>query len=774
MKPSEFYLKLLRWGIFASLFIPLIIFPQYLSPFHFGKMIVFRILVEILLVIYILLIIANKKYLPKPTAILISFTIFTGLYTLTSFTAVDFNYAFWGTLERMGGLFSFLHFWVFFIILISVFRERKDWERLLKISIFVGFLSILFAYGQRFIQGKFFIGWQHGERIIGTIGNPALFAGYLLFVLFLSIYFLLRKETKAIEKGFYGAVFILGLPVLHMTAVRGSVIAFWGALVILGLLYIVFLKNHNKIKYCILAGLIIFLALAGFLFINKNQPWLKSNDILNRLTDISLNASTIQTRLWSWHSGLLGWEERPILGWGPENFVLAHAKYFDPRHFTGSGSETIWDRAHNMVLETLTTMGIIGCLSYLSIFVVIYYLLIKCFTPLKIKKANREIGNSGKSLTGFKEKRIGLAEIGVFGAMIIAYFVHNLFIFDTTANYYMFFLVLGYLNYISRVTQIATQKNADDFCVDPRINQRKSASTFLIFILLILAIVLIFKTNIEPAKANYATTRAILAGRSGSSQQAFSYYQKALSYKSPQGKYEIRQKLATFIIQYIESQQKKNEKVNPAVFDYTLNELKKNIKEHPLDYISYLYVTRFYLMQISEKPEFGEQAEAAVLSALALNNKNPRVWYELGQVKLSEKKIDEAVAAFKQALELNPETVESYWFLGMAYAQTGEDNEEAIKYVKEAIKRGYTYQNSTSDTMRLINLYQKTGDYYGIIDCYQALIDLQPRNAQFYAYLAAAYKMVGDKENAIFYALKAAEIDPNFKNDTEIFINSLK
>ena len=758
MKQSEIYLKLLRWGIFISLFIPLIIFSQYLSPFHFGKMIIFRSLVEILAVIYILLIVADKKYLPRFTPIVISFTIFTGLYALTSFTGVDFNSSFWGTLERMGGLFSFLHFWVFFIILISVFRESKAWEKLLKISIFVGLLSILFAHGQRFIQGSFFIGWQHGERLIGTIGNPALFAGYLLFVLFLSIYFLLRQETKTIERGFYGMVLILGLPVLHLTAVRGSIIAFWGGLFLLGLFYLFFLKN-KKIKILVLIVLLVFVFLAGLIWLNKNHAWVKNSSWLNRITSISLKESTAQTRLWSWHSGLLGWKEKPILGWGPENFVLAHAKYFDPRHFTGSGAETIWDRAHNMVLETLTTMGIIGCLSYLSIFAVIYYFLAK----------------------RFREKRISLADIAVFGAMIAAYFVHNLFIFDTTANYYMFFLVLGYINFVSlrnenspyEALSPTLQSFGDGAAKEGDRDQEKGPNIILMAILIILVSILIFKTNIEPAKANYACTRAILAGRAGNSQKAFAYYQKALSYKSPQGKYEIRQKLATFIIQYIESQQKKNEKVNPAVFNYTLNELEKTVKDHPLDYVPYLYVGRFYIMQISEKPEFGEQAETMILSALALNDKNPRVWYELGQVKLSEKKINEAVAAFQQALELNPETVESYWFLGMAYAQAG-NIQEAVKYVEQAISMGYNYKNSFSDIGRLINLYEKVGDYYKIIDYYKAAIELQPKNAQLYASLAAVYKTVGDIENASFYALKAAEIDPKFASESEAFINSLK
>ena len=755
MKQSELYLKLLRWGIYACLFVPLVIFSQYISPFHFGKAVVFRSLIEILAVIYILLIITNSKYLPRWTPVVVSFTIFTGLFALCSLTAVDFSYAFWGTLERMGGLFSFLHFWVFFIILISVFRERKDWEKLLKISIFVGLLSILFAYGQHFRLGKFFVGWQHGERVIGTIGNPALFAGYLLFVLFLSIYFLLkpacrqgRKGIDIKEKGFYAAVFILGLPVLFMTAVRGSIIAFFGGLFLLGLFYLFFpasrqggLKN-KKTKTFIFVGLFIFLLIVGFVWLNRDQAWVKDVSWLNRITTISLKTSTAQTRLWSWQSGLEGWKEKPILGWGPENFVLAHAKYFDPRHFAGIGSETIWDRAHNIVLEMLTTMGIFGLLSYLSIFVIVYYLLIK----------------------SFKEKRIDIATISVFGTMFIVYFVHNLFIFDTTANYLLFFLVLGYVNFICRPS-----------FVEASAGKERKVNPIVIFILLVLAVILIYKTNIEPARANYACTRAIIAGRNGNVQEAFNKYQEALSYKSPQGKYEIRHKLAKFVIQYNENLRRKGQKLNRETLYHAIEEVRKTIETHPLDYIPYLYAGRMYILLIVEEPELaGQQAEAAIQGALAINDKNPRVWYELGQARLSQRKINKAIEAFKQALKLNPNVVESNWFLGMTYAQAG-NTEEAIKYVERAIEKGHNYKNSITDISRLIQLYSKAGNYYKVIDLYKAAIEEQPDNAQSYASLAATYRTVGDIENAILYAQKAAEIDPEkFASESEAFINSLK
>ena len=764
MKTSELFVKTLKWGIYISLFLPLIIFSQHLSPFHFGKMVIFRILVEIMAVIYILLIFSTgKKYLPKFNPIVIAVTIFTGLYALCSFTAVDFNYAFWGTLERMGGLFSFLHFWIWFIILISIFQSKKDWLKLLKISVFVGFLSILFGYGQYFKLGDFFVGWQHQGRMIGTIGNAALFGGYLLFVLFLSFYLLVKRDTndankhandankkskKKQWKWFYGVVLILGIPMLHLTAVRGSIAAFWGGVFLLGLIYLFGLKNKKKIKQIIVLGLILLVILIGFVWINKDKAWVENTGWLRRMTSISFESRTLQTRLWSWESGWQGFKEKPILGWGPENFVLAHAMHFHSTHFTGMGSETIWDRAHNIVLETLTTMGILGFLSYFSIFAIIYWFLIK----------------------GFKKKKIDLNTLAVFGVMLVVYIVHNLFIFDTMANYLMFFLVLGYLDHRSGFTRIMTRKDAKEL----RIGAEKKINPGLVIILAILAIILIYKTNIEPAMANYTCTRAILAGRAGNAEIAFEKYKQALSYNTYQGKNETRQKLAMFIMRYSSVLHKKGEKTNSEMSDFAIKEFERNIEQHSKDYILRLYLTRLYVLLIPEDVNYwGAKAEEQASKALEINDKNPRVWYEFGQAKLSQKKYNEAVEAFERALELNPEVSQSLWFLGITYLKAGK-LDKSMEYVEKAIEKGYNYKSSASDITRLINLYSKAGKYDKLVECYKKAIELEPNNAQLYASLASAYAETGDKKMAIFYAEKAIELDPNLKKEAQEFINSLE
>jgi O-antigen ligase/Tfp pilus assembly protein PilF len=757
MTLSQIYFKLLRWGIFISLFLPLVIFSQYLSPFHFGKMIIFRTLVEIMAVFYILLIIAEKKYRPKWTLILISFSVFAFLYFFTGLTGINFYSSFWGSIERMGGIFNFVHYWVYFLILISIIKTQIDWERILKLSVGIGFLSILFAHGQHLVQSsvslqqswlaRFFVGWQHGERVIGTIGNPSLFAGYLIFVLFLAIFFLLRNVALW-QKGFFAAVFILGTPILLMTASRGSIISFFFTLFLMGLFFAFKSQNRRIRKYIIivLALFILFVIIFG---LSKNKAWVQNTSWLSRISNISINASTIQTRLWSWKSAIEGFKERPILGWGPENFTFLHMKYFDPRHFSGIGSETIWDRAHNIILEMLTTMGIIGLLSYLFIFVVIFYLLI----------------------AKLKEKKISRADFGVISAMLIAYFGQNLFIFDTFANYFLFFLIAGYINHLD-------DKNQDLFVKDGDTALRKEPSIVGTSILLIIALVFAFKFNIQPARANFACTRGILTGKSGNAQKAFNYYKKALDYKVPQGAYDIRHKLALFAIQVVETQRAKNRGIDTNLLHYAIDVVEKNIDAYPQDTTPYLYIARMYILMIDKEPETaGALAEQYVNKALNINKKNPRIWYELGQAQLSLKKYEESYSSFKQALDLNPNVAISYWFLGMAAVETGRNNperyQEASGYVEKAIALGYDYKNSLNDLMRLVNLYDKVKNYQKVVEMYELAIIEAPDKAQLYASLAAAYAKIGNYQSAIKAARKSAEIDPNFKEEAEKFIKSL-
>lgn len=693
-----------------------------------------------MVIFYVPLMIADKRYRPKWNSILISISIFTGLYVFTGIIGVNSFNSFWGSLERMGGTFSFIHFWAYFVILISIIKTEIDWNKILKISTFVGFLSILFAYGQLLIKGKFFVGWQHGSRLIGTIGNPALFAGYLLFVIYLAMFLLLKNQLPKWQKWFFAIVIIVGTLALMMTAVRGAVVAFWGSLFLLAI-FLLFKSENKKIKKYLSIVITIFIIVVAIIGFSKNQAWVKNNSMLNRISDISFKTDTIQTRLWSWGSALKGIKERPIFGWGPENFMFLHMKYFNSKHFVGLGSETIWDRAHNMPLEALSTMGIFGLISYLAVFFVIFRFLYRKFK-------NGEINNN---------------VFGVLSAIVIAYFVQNLFIFDTAANYLMFFLVLGYINFIHS----GNNESSSEKII------AKNPSIVLTAFLLFLSLFLIFSVNIRAVKANYACTRGIVASSEGA-QKAFNYYKKAIDYNFPEGAYEIRHKLANFAIELTNAQMANNKGIDKNLLHYTISEVQKNIEKYPMDTTPYLYIGRMYILLIDDEPETaGNLAEEFIKKAISLNDKNPRNWYELGQAQMSQKKYQASFDSFKKALDLNPDVPLSSWFVGIG-AYYLQNYEESVHYIEQAIAKGYSeYKTNIIDIMRMVSVYEKLKNYPKIRELYELAVTVKSNNAQLYASLAVAYAVTGDYVKARQAALKSAEIDPDFEADAEKFINSL-
>jgi hypothetical protein len=119
------YTKILRSALFAGLcaifFVPFIIadgswFPNMFFPFITGKNFAFRILVEVLLGMYILLALREPKYRPKSSYILYALGAFVLWIGLATAMSVDPIKSFWSNFERMEGYATMLHLFVYFLL----------------------------------------------------------------------------------------------------------------------------------------------------------------------------------------------------------------------------------------------------------------------------------------------------------------------------------------------------------------------------------------------------------------------------------------------------------------------------------------------------------------------------------------------------------------------------------------------------------------------------------------------------------------------------------
>ncbi len=701
------------------------------------------------MVFYLILVLKDRKWLPQKHPFLIVFALFTLFFGITTVTSINPYLSFWGSLERMGGLWSFIHYLIYFVILISIFKTREDWTRLLELMIFVGVLSAIYGFGQK-TNLSFFLGSGDRARIFGTIGNAALFAGYQVVTLFTALTLAISSWIKPKLKGYLLIAALINGIAIMMTAVRGSILGLFAGLFVFVFLY-AFVLNSRRAKQAVLSLIGIFVLFLIFAFAFKDSSFVKNSNYLSRITSISPSTMTVQTRFWAWHAGIQGWEESAktiLFGWGPENFDVPFSRHFNPKFFNGIGSETLFDRAHNMFVEVLVTMGALTFIVYLGMFVLAYRLL-----WLKIIKG------------GGPNAKIGMGLV----ALITAYIIHNSFIFDTSANFIVFFTIFGFATWLTSFPAESSSVSASNSKTAVSHKLGLSFQTLMI-ILLGGAGFLIYWTNVRASEANYANTRGIVASWANDFDGALAKFKESMSYDVP-GKYDYRDRYAEFILQYISSKTTLNQKELDAVI-LAITEVQKNADENKDDYLPYLYISRLYvsLGKSDPKSPFNDLALQNSMKALEISPTFVRTYYEIAQDYLNKKDYASAIKYFNEAAQLNPDVALTYWYLAATYLEVG-DTQKGLVAVDQADKLGYQF--AEADLIKLLGIYIKMQDYPKIIRTYENLIKIKPANAQYHASLAAAYATVGNIDQAVSEAHKATQLDPSFEAQARAFVQSL-
>ncbi len=639
-----------------------------------------------ILIFYLFLVRRDKSFLPKLNFITLSLTIFVSVYALSVLFSTEIQRSIWGNYSRGSiGLLNLLYFFVLFLVASGVFKSKSDWDLLLKFSLLVGVFTALVAevfYG-------YFRQFSDSKRIFGTLGNPALLAGYLLIHSFLSLWFFEEAFNKK-KKIFYALLFLfLSLSVI-LTAVRGAVLGLAVGFIIFLFLYI---KKYYQPKYLAAVFLVLLLIFVGF-FTVRNIEFLRSNFILGRLSDISFSqGSTISNRLEVWKMAINGFKDMPLLGWGPENFVLVYYKNFNPSLFINSFKENVFDRAHNVFLEILATTGIFGLTAYLLVWFSIFYATMK------------------KDLFFFTPLFAGL-------------FIHNLFIFDSLSSLLLFFLVTAFIS-----------RNED---LNFSWLTRKSFlfPVFIIFLLLIFILQFGFgNPALEQLKvkrfASATLDKTVIAE-------------------------ELDEELKMEILS-------------------SLDKVSKILAKDPDNLIWYIFSSALNNQagKLIDK-EFYTKSEEVIKKAQSQFPGHQQIYYQLAIAKAGQGNFEEAVKISDLAISLNPKSDESYWQKAMLYIDFGNFN-TGYKLIMEA-EKDYPWILSFTDTMKMIDIEIRRENYKRVAYLYEhyAIRRFRPKNAQLHASLAATYAKIGEKEKAIEYAQKAAELDPAYADDSEIFIKSLR
>lgn len=526
------FLLLAKRLVRLSLFAPLMLAPFFIKgsfvfpgsfffPFISLKVFFFRFMVDAALfslIIHFLLSGTRKvqfmaliKRLKHPLAIAV--IAFGVIFFITALLGENPGPSIWSNFERGEGAFQMLHYCLFFLLVFVLFTEKEEIRRLMKLNVVVSVLISLYAVTQLPIFNGAFGTIGTSVRISGTLGNPSYLAAYLLinFALIAHL-FLTTKEKKS--RGWLLGIAIFELLILLGTGTRAAYIALAVGALAIYLTTLIFTKDSKLRLRLLLVAIIGTVGLTGLVVAYQTVPALNNSYLLGRLLDVKSAVGSFDPRVWTWQSAIEGIKERPLLGWGAENFPYSFDKHYNPRHF---GIESFFDRTHNIILEYLISGGALLLIAYLSIWFFFY-----------------------RGLRG-REKNIWLS---ILVATPIMYLVQGLFLFDVLPIYLMLFL------FLATTTNLALPQQNTAIADDGYDLSHKEMLSSMIVLAGFLYLVIV--TVVFPMKKNLLISKAYATPMNGLS-EAFNAYQNAVIYPSVVGQEESISALTKFSVDFLET-----------------------------------------------------------------------------------------------------------------------------------------------------------------------------------------------------------------------------
>ena len=703
-------------GLFLLPFIPLLVSFSLFFPFITTKVFTFRIIVEIVFISWLLLILLDRNYLPKKSWLLGSVILFLTVILIADIFGVDPYRSLWSNFERMEGFITLLHLGLFFIVAGSVLDNRL-WHRFFNISLAVSVIVSIYSIFQ--LLGYLTIN-QGGVRVDGTLGNAIYLAVYLLFHIFIALFYFFR--TKSLYRYIYLLIIALELFILYFTATRGAILGLIGGLFITFFLILLFERERKTLRRNAgIALLGIVLVIGGFIAVRDSQ-FVSGSPVLSRFAELSLDELKTQGRYFIWPIAIKGFQERPILGYGQENFLYVFNKHYDPALFN---QEPWFDRVHNVFLDWLIAGGILGLLSYLTVLFLLFGTL-------------------------WRSQNFSAVDKSLLSGLLAAYLFQGIFVFDNLTSYIMFFSVAAFV--------LALGSQAPRLALSLGGLNEKKALLWALPLVIVLLVASFYFINWKPLQANRNLILAIHPDtRLDVSLQRF---EKVFSYDTFGNTEALIQLFGkTTNVAGVEAVP---QELKEGYFRLTQRNIERQTAKFPRDARMTLIIGSFYsgLGLYKESLQYLERAKE-------LTPARQDVYLGLGSVYFGMEEIEKAVENFEFAIELEPRNPEGAVRYAIAYLYSGSP--EKAEPVLEEIDRSVYYSDD-----RLLNALVAAKQYERVLEIWQRRVEVDPRNTKSRQSITATYLKLGRWEEAIAEIEKIIEIDPSFKKTGEDAIGEIR
>lgn len=715
--------NILKWivlsGLFVVPFVPFMVSGAFFFPFVTTKAFAWRIIVEIVFASWLVLAAFAPEYRPRKSIILYCLMAFILIIGLADLLGVSPVKSFWSNFERMEGYITMLHLGAFFLVIGSMFKA-KEWKWWWNTSLFASFLMILYCLTQ--IGGLAEI-HQGGVRLDGTLGNAAYLAVYMLFHVFIALIYLSRTKKNSFLMWVYSLLILGQVYILYLTATRGAILGLIGGVVIVSLLNI---RNKESKNLRRVGGfsLVLLVLLVGSFYLLRHSNFVTESPVLSRFSNISIKEIKTEGRSFVWPMAVKGILEKPVLGWGQDNFNYVFNEHYDPKMY---GLEPWFDRAHNIFLDWGIAGGLLGLLGYLSLYFALLY------------------------SVWHKSNTMDYVERTLITGLVAGYFFHNLFVFDQITSYILFLSLLAYVH--SKTSRDI--KKLAGFSLSENQAVTYVAAPFFLVLCFVL-----YTVNIRPMMTSSDLIKGLQISQTNGADktEAIRYFKKAYS-DSRLGRPEVVEWIgssANNVLSGNISAEAKNE-----YFQFSKGVIEKQADDFYTD-------TRYQLLAGSYLVNTGFATEGLVYleRAKALTPGKQTSYFEIGSALLSQKDYAGALAVFKQAYDMAPGYKEAQiiYLIGAIYA----GDEDLIKSLSADLK-----PEDIAGDSRVTQALLATKRFAQLINLLTINLEAHPTDPQAYVSLSASYLKAGNKTKSLEVLETLGKNLPKSKAEADRYIQGI-
>jgi len=742
---KENLIKSIKYLLYATTITPAIMSGSFLFPYISARTVYFRVVIELAVLITIFLILRYKITIEKKCHYFFYvFSAFIIVNIISSAFSLAPLISWFSDIERMWGVFTLIHLFLFYLLL-KIFFKGNEWKIFLNTSIVVSLYVAFYGIAQYYPDLFGIQVYQAGAgRIISTLGNSAYVAIYMVFNMFFAI-FLLMKSGKKWQKYYYILTTLILFFAFNLASIRGTTLGLLAGLTIASLLYILLGKN-KKFKISVALMLIVGSLTLFFAFTHPENKIVLNNGLTRRISTITISGGTVETRLIGWQAAWQGFKEKSVFGVGMENYHTVFNKYFNSDYYLYAPSEPYFDRSHNAWLDVLVMNGLIGFIIFLGFPIFIFYYLVK----------------------SYQEEKIKLDELLIFIALTITYFIHLIFVFDDLNSYIYFVVLFAFIEYRYHKTTLVEFKEETKL----EFGGKSIIGTAVI----IAVIVAMYNYNIKTLQACNATIQAYMNGNNLEKQ--LQLFDKSLEYDIVASR-NITLSYVNFLtglggnLPNIKKDPQLNEAVKQALISST-EALEKEISKD--SYNAMLYSRKAALDNISfimfEDVKYAQTAIDASNQAIKLSEEHLQYYYTLADTYLITGNTKQAIAAIQKAIDINGRYRPNFFNLARVYFIDNQ-LDKSLETAKIFVREKYKAPQDNFFAM-LADGFVKQGNINKAIEALELGAQDNEKNTQTLVQLAKLYLKTSQNDKSIATVKKITEIDPNSKRDSDYFINMVR